>query len=166
MEMLAVGVVTATHGLKGEVTVRSFSGRIDHLGRLRSVLLRRGTEERRVTVQAVRAKPPHAVMKLVGVDSPEKARELRGFEIWVPRAEAAPLEGGEFYAVDLCRCSLYFGAERLGQVRAVVDAGQAQMLEVEHPAGKVFLVPFTGHFVGEVDVAGGRIELRDRGIAP
>lgn len=166
MEMLAVGVVTAAHGLKGEVTVRSFSGVTAHLGRLRAVLLRRGTDERRATVQSVRAKPPHAVMKLVGVDSPEKAGELRGFEIWVPRAEAAPLEGGEFYAVDLCRCALYAGAEMLGRVRAVVEAGSSQLLEVEDARGRTFLVPFTDHFVGEVDVAGGRVELRDRGIVP
>lgn len=166
MEMLAVGVVTATHGLKGELTVRSFSGRIDHLGRLRAVLLRRGSEERRATVLSVRAKPPHAVMKLEGVDSPETARGFRGFEIWVPRSEAAPLEVGEFYAVDLCRCSLYFGQERLGSIRSVVDAGSSQMLEVEGPGGKAFLVPFIDHFVGEVDVQGGRIELRDRGIVP
>ncbi len=166
MEMLAVGVVTATHGLKGEVTVRSFSGRIDHLRRLRAVLLRRGTEERRAAVQSVRAKTPHAVMKLEGVDSPEQARLLRGFEILVPRAEAAPLERGEFYATDLCGCGLYFGPERLGSVRAVLETGASQLLEVEGPAGKVFLVPFIDHFVGEVDVRGGRIELRDRGIVP
>jgi 16S rRNA processing protein RimM len=166
MEMLAVGVVTAAHGLKGEVTVRSFSGRIDHLRRLRSVLLRRGAEERRAAVQSVRPKNPHAVMKIEGVDSPEQAGLLRGFEIWVPRAEAAPLERGEFYATDLCGCGLFFGPERLGSVRAVVEAGGSQLLEVEDPRGKFFLVPFVEHFVGEVDVPGGRIELRDRGIVP
>jgi 16S rRNA processing protein RimM len=166
MDMLAVGVVASTHGLKGELTVRSFSGRIEHLGHLREVLLRRGAEERRASVQSVRPKPPHAVMKIEGVDSPEQARRLQGFEIWIPRSDLAPLQGGEFYAVDLCRCGLYFGEERLGSVRAIVEAGPSQMLEVQDPRGKVFLVPFIDHFVGEVDVTGGRIELRDRGIVP
>jgi len=166
MEMLAVGVLTTTHGLRGELAVRSFSGSIEHLHALTRVQLRRGGEERTVQIAAVRGKPPHAVVKFLGVDSPEQAGELRGFEIWVPRDEAAPLAGGEYYAVDLCRCSLRAGGRTVGVVRSVVDAGASQMLEVEDPRGKVFLVPFTGHFVGEVDVAAGTIELLEPGIVP
>ena len=166
MEMLAVGVITSTHGLKGELTVRSFSGSIDHFRSLTTVLLRRGDEERTVAVRSVRAKPPHAVVKIDGVDSPEKARCLQGFEIWVPRSAAAPLAGGEYYAVDLCRCSLVFGEEPVGSVRAVVESGSLQLLEVADSRGRTFLVPFTEHFVGEVDVEGRRIQLRERGIVP
>ena len=126
------------------------------------MLLRRGAEERRVAVLSVRAKPPDAVMKLDGVDSPEKAQGLRGFEIWVPRSEAAPLEVGEFYAVDLCRCSLYFGQERLGSIRSVVDAGASQMLEVEGPGRKG--VPGAVH--RPLRRRGGRAGRQDRAAGP
>jgi 16S rRNA processing protein RimM len=166
MEMLAVGVLTTTHGLRGELTLRSYSGGVEHLRGLTRAELRRGGEARTMRVTAVRGNPPHAVVKFQGVDSPEQAQELRGFEIWVPREKAAPLAGGEFYAVDLCRCSLRAGGTTVGAVRAVVDAGATQMLEVEDARGRVFLVPFTGHFVGEVDVAGGTIELLEPGIVP
>jgi len=166
MEMLAVGVLTSTHGLRGELTMRSFSGSVEHLRRLTRAQVRRGGEERTVQIDGIRGDPPHAVVKLVGVDTPEQAAAMRGFEIWVPREKAAPLAGGEYYAVDLCRCSLRAGGTTVGAVRAVVDAGASQMLEVQDPRGKVFLVPFTGHFVGEVDVAAGTIELLEPGIVP
>ena len=166
MEMLAVGVVTATHGLKGELTVRSFSGRIDHLGRLRGVLLRRGAEERRVTVLSVRAKPPHAVMKLEGVDSPEKAQGFSGLrDLGSALRGGAPggrgvLRGGPVPVQPVLRAGAP-GQRPLGRgcgLLADARGGRA--------GGKAFLVPFIDHFVGEVDVQGGRIELRERGIVP
>lgn len=166
MEMLAVGVLTTTHGLRGELEVRSYSGSVEHLRALTRAQLRRDGEERTMQVVAVRGNPPHAVVKFQGVDTPEQAGKLRGYEIWVPRDEAAPLADGEYYAVDLCRCSLQAAGRTVGAVRAVVDAGASQMLEVQDPRGKVFLVPFNGHFVGEVDVAAGTIELLEPGIVP
>lgn len=165
-DLLAVGVLLASHGLKGELTVRSFSGRIEHLAALTTVLLRRGAEERTVAVRSVRAKLPDAVMKIDGIDTPEDARRLRGFEIWVPRAAASPLEDGEYYAVDLCGCALLTGEERVGRILSVVEAGASNMLEVEGTQGKVFLVPFTKHFIGEVDLAARTVQLREREIVP
>ncbi len=161
MEMLAAGVVTATHGLKGELTIRSFSGRIDHIAALAEVLLRRGGEERRVRLLSVRPKPPNAVMKLDGVDSPEQARRYVGFEIWLPREAAAPLAEGEYYMADLCHCGLFFGDERIGEVRSVMEAGASPLLEVRDLRGKTLLVPFVERFIGEVDVREGKIQLRD-----
>ncbi|MCX7038926.1 MAG: ribosome maturation factor RimM [Spirochaetes bacterium] len=161
MEMLAAGVVSATHGLKGELTIRSFSGRTDHIAALAEVLLRRGGEERRVRVLSVRPKPPNAVMRIDGVDSLEQARRYVGFEIWVPREAAAPLAEGEYYMADICRCGLFFGDERIGDVRSVMEAGASPLLEVRDLRGKTLLVPFVERFIGGVDVREGKIQLRD-----
>lgn len=161
MEMLAAGVVTAPHGLKGELTIRSFSGRIDHIAALAEVLLRRGGEERRVRLLSLRPKPPNAVMKLDGVDSPEQAKRYVGFEILVPRQAEVPLAEGEYYMADLCRCGLFFGDERIGDVRSVMEAGASPLLEVRDLRGKTLLVPFVERFIGEVDVREGKIQLLD-----
>jgi ribosomal 30S subunit maturation factor RimM len=48
----------------------------------------------------------------------------------------------------------------------VVEAGASNMLEVEGTQGKVFLVPFTGHFIGEVDLGARTVQLREREIVP
>jgi 16S rRNA processing protein RimM len=161
MEMLAAGVVMAPHGLKGELTIRSFSGRIDHIAALAEVLLRRGGEERRARLLSVRPKPPNAVMKLDGVDSPEQAKRYVGFEIWVPRQAEVPLAKGEYYMADLCRCGVFFGDERIGDVRSVMEAGASPLLEVRDLRGKTLLVPFVERFIGEVDVREGKIQLLD-----
>lgn len=157
--LLAVGVITSTHGVAGDLKVRSFSGEAAHLLGLRGALLRKGAVERRVSFLQVRPQGTGVILRVQGLDSPEKARSLVGFEIWVPRSQAAPLADGEYYQADLCGCTVWVGDQDVGTVRSVWEGGPAQLLEVVGRGGKTFLVPFSEHFVGDVDIAGGRIRL-------
>jgi 16S rRNA processing protein RimM len=158
---LAVGVIASTHGIGGELKVKSYSGQIEHLLTLRSVTLKRGQVETPAEFEWVRRQDPGVIVKVAGLDTPEKARALVGSEIWVPRAAAAPLENEEYYAADLCRCRLWFGEEEVGTVRSVWEGGPAQLLEVVGKEGKTFLVPFSEHFIGDVDLSSGTIRLKD-----
>jgi 16S rRNA processing protein RimM len=159
-DMLAVGVVTATHGVDGELKLKSFSGEADHLLVLREALFLRGSQEKRLRLERVRPQPPGVIIKIDGVDSLERAHRLIGWEIWLPRDQAARLGTGEYYEADLCKCSLWLGEEEIGPVRSVWDGGPAQLLEVVAKGGRTHLVPFTDHFVGAVDLDRGRIFIR------
>lgn len=161
-DFLAVGVITGTHGLHGEVKGRSFSREPGRFAGLTEALFRKGGRGKTLRIELARPHPPQGILlKIAGVDTPEEARRLVGFEMWVPREKASRLVEGEYYTADLCRCSIWFGDELIGSVRSVWEGAAAQLLEVRNAAGKTFLVPFTDHFIGEVDVAGGKICLRE-----
>jgi len=160
-QLLAVGVVTSTHGVSGDMKVKTFSGAPDNLLSLDGAVFRKGGVERVFRIRSVRGQGQGAIVGVEGIDSPEQARRLVGSEILVPREKAAPLSADEFYEADLCRCTLWFGEEEIGPVRSVWEGGPVQLLEVAGKDGKARLVPFTDHFVGTVDVAAGRIELRE-----
>jgi len=160
-DLLAVGVVLSPYGVHGEVKSRSFSGELGHFSALAAAVFRKGGNEKRLRIRSARPHPHGVVLKIEGVETPEQARKLVGFEIWVPREQAAPLADGEFYAADLCACSLWFNDELIGAVRSVWDGGPAQLLEVQDASGKTFLVPFTEHFVGDVDIARRKIVLKE-----
>ncbi len=159
--MLAVGVIASTHGTRGELKVRSLSGQIGHLLALRSVLLRKGRVETPMDFEWVRRHDPGGLVKVAGLDTPEKARALVGSEIWVPRMAAAPLGADEYYAADLCMCRLWFGEEEVGSVRSVWEGGPAQLLEVVGKEGKTWMVPFSEHFIGDVDIGARMIRLKE-----
>jgi 16S rRNA processing protein RimM len=131
------------------------------LGRLSQALFRKGRKEKKFRIEASYPRVQGNVLKIAGLETPEDARALVGWEIWVPREHAARLGDGEFYTADLCRCTVWFGTELIGSVRSVCEGGTAQLLEVETQAGKTFLIPFTDHFVGDVEVGAGRISLRE-----
>jgi 16S rRNA processing protein RimM len=160
-EKLAAGVVTGTHGVTGWLKVRSYSDESEHLAALREALFRKGAVERVLAIDEARALPRGVLLKIRGMDSPERARALVGWEIWLPRPQAARLHDGEFYVADLCGCIVWFGEEEVGSVRSVWDGGSSPLLEVLGREGETHLVPFIDHFVGEVDVGKGRIVLRE-----
>ena len=160
-ERLAAGLIRGAHGLQGFLKVRSLSGEDGHFYRLARCYLRRGQEFLPYQVEAVKGRGRELSVKLAGISTPEAAAALNGLEIWGDRADASPLGEGEYYLADLCRCRLFRGDEELGRVVSVCETGAADLLEVEDKDGRRFLVPFSGGFLGEVDVACGRIALRE-----
>ena len=163
VEKVATARIGAPYGVHGLQAVRSLSGDTDHLFRLREVELRERRSGRRRfrTVAEVRQVGDKVVMRFDGVSAREQARDLTGWELWVPRCQASRLHPGEFYAADLCRCTVYQRERVVGAVTNVIDAGGGDVLEVTDSAGQPFLVPFRKIFVPCVNVDARRIELAD-----
>ncbi|HPE36085.1 MAG TPA: ribosome maturation factor RimM [Spirochaetales bacterium] len=159
MDELAVGRLGAPHGLDGRVKAVSYSGEIDHLLALDEVVLRKGASTRRVRFESASPLGAGVLYKVAGYDSPEAARDLSGWEIWVPRSKAAPLGRDEYYFADLVGCVVYDGQQAVGRVEAVCEAGGGQLLELEIPGKPNAYVPFRSEFIGNVDVAAKRVEL-------
>jgi len=160
MERLAIGKIGSPHGVKGVLKVRSYSGETEHFMRLREVTLVSGDREKLFPVEEIRVAGSTLLLKLTGIDSPEEGKSYSGWEILVRREEAAALGEGEYYHTDLCRCSIVKDSKRLGRIRSVCEGGASDLLEIETPAGKVFLVPFIDEFVGAVDLDGRTVELK------
>ena len=160
---VATARLGAPYGVHGMQAVRSFSGDTEHLLRLREVELRERRSGRRrcSTVAEVRQVGDKVIMRFDGVSAPEQARNLTGWELWVPRCQASMLQPGEFYAADLCRCTVYQRKRAVGAVTNVIEAGGGDMLEVTDSAGDPFLVPFREMFVPHVDIDARRIDLAD-----
>jgi 16S rRNA processing protein RimM len=161
MGRLAAGLIRGAHGVHGFLKVRSLSGEDGHFYRLRRCYLGRGEQFQEYEVEAVKGRGRDLALKLAGVSTQGEADALRGLELWVDRSDACPLGEGEYYLADLCRCRLYRGGEELGRVVSVCGTGATDLLEAEGCDGRRFLVPFSGSFLGEIDVDGGRIEVKE-----
>lgn len=140
--------------------VLSYSGVFDHFERLTTVSARKGAVAKTLKVEATRWTGDHLLLKFVGVDSPEEAKLLADFELWVPRDQAAPLEEGEVYLADLVGCSLTFAGEVKGRVTGFLEGAAAVLLEVEKTDGSTCVVPFLNVYLGDIDLTGRTIELK------
>ncbi len=163
-DRLAVGIVRAAHGVRGELAVASYSGDLARLARLTEAVAVKDGRERRIEILGARVRARDVLFSLRGVDSREKAQAFIGCRLLAPRGDAAPLEKGEFYEADLDGCVLYHDGERMGTVRGVVEGAGSPLLDVRGVDGKDHLIPFIDHFIGEVDVENGKISLREKDI--
>lgn len=158
-DFLRSGALRAPHGVKGLISVQSYSGEVEHLLKAETWLLEKDGKRRHYKVERASPSPGGLWVKLEGIDSPEAALPLRGAEILLPRAEACPLAADEFYVVDLEGCSLISGGEVAGKVVSVSETGAADLLEVEKTSGGRAYVPFRSEYLGKVDLEAKTIEL-------
>jgi 16S rRNA processing protein RimM len=155
---VCLGVITGAHGVRGEVKVRPFTAEPDALDAYGDVEDASGERRFSLTVERVTAKG--VVCRIDGVGDRDAAFALRGTELWVDRARLPEPDEDEWYVDDLAGLAVV-GAdgEPLGRVRAVVDHGGGDVVEILTDDGRELVVPFTRAQVPEVDVAGGRLVL-------
>jgi 16S rRNA processing protein RimM len=151
-----LGVITAAHGIKGEVKVKTFTESPDRLNAYGTLTTEDG---RTLQIAGLRVvKGDDAVVRFAGVGDRNAADTLKGQRLYVPRAALPPPEDGEFYHTDLIglRAEDASGAI-LGTVNAVHNFGAGDVLELALAAGGTEFVPFTDPIVPVVDIAAGRI---------
>lgn len=157
---ILVGVVTAAHGLRGEVKIEIHSdvpGRFDSGSEL--WLAARDGDRRRVTVASSRSIRGGAIVRFDGCDDRDRALALRGARLEVERSEVPAAPPGQYYWFELvgCRCVDRRDGE-LGEVTAVVEDGGGILLEIRD-GERTLMVPFVEAFLDAVDVERREIRL-------
>ena len=106
-DMLRVGVVSSTHGLKGEVKVFPTTDDVKRFDYLKDVVLVSNKEILKLEVSNVRYFKNMVIVKFKGIDDINDIEKYKGSELFVTRENAIPLEEGEYYIADLLDCKVY-----------------------------------------------------------
>lgn len=140
---VTLAVIIGAHGVTGEVRLKLFT---DDLSPYKSL----DAAGRTLTLKSIRPGPNGAVARFVEIADRNTAEALRGTELAVPRASLPPLEDGEYYHADLIGlpCISTTG-EALGTVVLVENFGAGDVIEIERPDGKRFMVPMRPEAVPE-----------------
>ncbi len=158
-ETISVGRVLRPQGVRGEVVVEVLSdvpGRFKKGSRVTGV--REGAPPLSLTVVMGRVHKSGAVVRFEGYDSRERAEELRGLDLEIPRSEVPKASRGTYYHFELLGCQVHEDGQELGKVVEVVEDGGGVMLIVEGEGRRV-PVPFVKEILRKVDVAAGRIDV-------
>jgi 16S rRNA processing protein RimM len=160
-ELLLVGQITAPHGVQGQLKVRSITDQPEHLARrVRTVYV--GAPPRPLTLRRANLhKPGVMVFTLAEVTTREEAEALRGAEVFIREAEAAPLDAEEYYLHQLYGLQVLTDeGAALGQVRDVLETGANEVLVVARRGQSDALIPMIRDVVQQIDLPGGKIVVR------
>ncbi len=143
---VVLAVVAGAHGVTGEVRVKLFGDGPDSFRRFKSF----EANGRTLTLKSVRPGPNGSVARFAELADRNAAETLRGAELTVPRSALPPLAEGEYYHCDLIglQCVASDGRE-LGTVVAVENFGAGDILEIETPDAKRFMVPVHAADIGD-----------------
>jgi 16S rRNA processing protein RimM len=156
VKQVCVGVVTGPHGVGGAVRVKSFTQHPEDVAAYGP--LADETGRRHLELRLLGVTKGVLIARLTGVEDRNRAEQLRGLRLYLPRSALPPPEAEEYYHADLIGLAAALGdGTPLGRVRAVHDFGAGDTLEIERPGAPPAMVPFTRAIVPIVDVEAGRL---------
>lgn len=98
------------------------------------------------------------IARLPGVEDRNRAAELRGLHLYLPRAALPQPAEEEYYHADLIGLAATLSdGTPFGHVRAVHDFGAGDTLEIAREGAPPAMVPFTRAIVPIVDLEAGRL---------
>ena len=142
---VTMAAIIGAHGIAGEVRLKLFTDDLKPYPVL-------SAGSRTLTLKSIRPGPNGAVARFAEIPDRNTAEAMRGTELTVPRSALPPLEEGEYYHSDLIGLPcVSMEGEALGRVVAIDNFGAGDVIEVERPDGKRFMVPMNADAVPEWD---------------
>ena len=152
-DLLQVGVITTTHGLRGEVKVFPTTDDAHRFDHLKSVLLDTGKELCELDIERVKYFKQYVILKFKDVDNINDIEPYKGKSLYVTREFAVPLKENEYYIADLIGMEVYLeNGECFGTLMDVMETGANDVYVVHLEAGKEVLIPAIKDCIKEVDV--------------
>jgi 16S rRNA processing protein RimM len=158
-DVLLIGRITGPFGVRGDLKVSLISTRPDHLVKLKQIFL--GDQLQPYAVGRLHEhKASVYILRLPDVTTRDQAEELRGTEIYIRAAEAAPLDADEYFIHDLIGLTvLVQDGSEVGKVAEVIETGANDVLVVRQVGQPEILIPMVRTIVQKVDVAAGTIQV-------
>ena len=159
-QFLQVGVISSTHGIRGEVKVFPTTDDPMRFKKLKKVLLDTGRERVELEVQSVRFFKQFAIVKFKGIDNINDIEKYKGKGIFVPREDAVPLDEDEYYIADLIGMEVFTEDGHFGVVRDVMETGANEVYIVESDEHGEVLIPAIRQCVLDVNVEEKKMKIR------
>jgi 16S rRNA processing protein RimM len=156
---VVVGKVTKAHGLGGEVTILPLTDNPDRFARGNVVYLENG---RVLTIRGTRDNGTRLLVTFDGVADRTTAEALRGSLLVVPQSDLPDLPEGTYWPHQLEGCQVVTEDGRVvGAITDVVANPANDIWVTTAPDGDEILVPAIRQVVLGVDIAAGRVVVRE-----
>lgn len=159
-ERLRVGVITSTHGLKGEVKVYPTTDSMDNFFDFKHVYIKLARGEQTAEIEKVRFFKEQVILKFKEFNRIEEVERFRQCELYIDRADAIPCEENENYIADLIDMEVFTeDGERLGVLKDVYETGANDVYIVETAEKKELMIPAIRECILDVDVEQNRMTI-------
>lgn len=160
IEELQVGVITQTHGIRGEVKVFPTTDDANRFQKLKEVILETGKERLTLTVAGVKFFKQYVILKFREYDSINDVEKYKGARLLVPREKAVKLQKDEYFVADLIGMQVVTeDGEPFGRLKNVLETGANDVYVVETAEGREVLLPAIKECVLQVDMEKGVITV-------
>ena len=148
-----VGVITSTHGIKGEVKVFPTTDNVKRFKKNMEIILDTGKEDILLTVEGVKFFKQFVILKFKGIDNINDIEKYKTKSLYVTRANAVRLKKDEYFIADLLGIDVWEdNGEKLGVFKDVIETGANDVYVISLEDGKELLLPAIEECILDVDI--------------
>lgn len=152
-DLLQVGVITTTHGVRGEVKVYPTTDDPKRFLDLENVILDDGKIKRDLEIENVKFFKNLVILKFKGIDDINDIEKYKKAGLFVTRENAVELSEDEYFITDLIGLSVVTDEkEEIGVLSDVLQTGANDVYVVSQKGQKDILIPAIHECILDVDL--------------
>lgn len=157
---MQVGVITQTHGIKGEVKVFPTTDDVNRFKKLKEVIMDTGRERLNLEIEGVKFFKQYAILKFKGYDSINDIEKYKSAKLYIKREQAVKLQKDEYFIADLIDMEVVTeDGEYFGKMKDVLTTGANDVYIVTRQDGTEVLLPAIKQCVKSIDMDQSRITV-------
>lgn len=153
-ELFQVGVITTTHGVRGEVKVFPTTDDPARFKKLKQVILDTGTEHLELEITQVKFFKNLVILKFKDIDNINDVERYKGKSLFVTRENAVKCEKDEYFIADLLDMKVVTeDGQEIGTIVDVLQTGANDVYVIKRDRKQDLLLPAIKECILKVDMA-------------
>ena len=158
MNLIEIGQVVNTHGVRGEIKLNPWTDFLEDLLDVETFYYQEKGQTIPLVVEKIRIHKNCAIIKAENVDTMSEAEAFRGRTLFVEREEELP--EGRFYIADLIGLKVLTDEGEFGVITDVFQTGANDVYEVRREGAPKAYLPAIRQVVLEINVAEGFVKVQ------
>lgn len=152
-DILEIGQIVNTRGLRGEVKVNSFSQDSKRFEKLDVIYIKENNELKSYKIEKVTYNKNQVILKLENINHIDYAEKLRNKYIYVKKSQLEDLPEGVYYISDLIGLDVYDEKSNyLGKVDDIFSTKSNDVYVIKNELGVTKLLPGTDEVIKNIDL--------------
>jgi len=157
-DVLEIGQIVNTRGLRGEVKVNSFSEDEHRFEKISKILIKNKSEFQEYEIEKVSYSKNQVILKLKGINTIEYAEKLRNLYVYIKREDLGELPEGVYYIADLIGLDVYTDKDEfLGKVDDIFNTKSNDVYVVRNDLGELKYLPGIPDVLKQIDIENKKI---------
>ena len=158
--LFQVGIISSTHGIKGEVKVFPTTNDEKRFKKLKEVLLDTGKEKICLEIESVKFFKQFVILKFKDYDSINDIEKYKGKSLFVTRENAVKLKKDEYFIADLIGMKVENEDGTFsGILKDVIETGANDVYTVLCGDGREVLIPAIKDCILSVDLENNEMKV-------
>ena len=161
MDLLEVGKIVNTHGLRGEVKVVPWTDYPEVFEDIETVYIKKKSDYERLDIAGIKYQKNNLIIRFAQLKDINEAEKYKNRVLYAERASLGELPEGVYYIADLIGLDVVKeDGEKVGIISDVFNTGSNDIYEVKREGQKNLLLPVIDDVVLNIDVENKKVTVR------